>query len=63
MSPKSSAFGIVYSDANDTAFGGYFYVQCGQNLVSGAWINDEMCSSSIFMEILAVKFVLLSLVN
>ena len=31
MSPKSSAVGVVYSDASDTGFGGYF-VQCGQDL-------------------------------
>ena len=41
MSPKSSAVGVVYSDASDTGFGGYF-VQCGQDLVSGTWSDKEM---------------------
>ena len=62
MSSKSSAVGVVYSDASDNGFGGYF-VQCGQDLVSGVWSDDEMRSSSTLREILAVKFVLLSLVN
>ena len=62
MSSKSSAVGVVYSDASDSGFGGYF-VQCGVDLVSGVWSEDQMHSSSTFREILAVKFVLLSLVN
>ena len=62
MSPKSSAVGVVYSDASDSGFGGYF-VQCGVDLVSGVWSEDQMHSSSTFREILAVKFVFLSLVN
>ena len=33
------------------------------DLVSGVWSEDQMHSSSTFREILAVKFVLLSLVN
>ena len=32
MSSKFSAVGVVYSEASDTGFGGYF-VQCGQELV------------------------------
>lgn len=59
---KSSTIGVVYSDATDSGFGGYF-VQCGVDLVSGVWSEDQMHSSSTFREILAVKFVLLSLVN
>ena len=62
MSPKSSAVGVVYSDDSDSGFGGYF-VQCGVDLVSDFWSEDQMHSSSTFREILAVKFVLLSLVN
>ena len=62
MSPKSSAVGIVYSDAWDSGFGGYF-VQCSADLVSDVWSEDQMHSSSTFGEILAVKFTLLSLVN
>ena len=57
MSPKSSAIGIVYSDASDTSFGGHL-VQCGQNFVSGSWLVKEMGTSSTYREILAVKFVL-----
>ena len=60
--PKSSAVGGVYSDASDTGFGGYF-VQCGQDLVSGTWSDEEMRTSSTLREILAVKFVLLSLLD
>ena len=41
MSPKSSAVGVVYSDARDSGFGGYF-VQCGLVLVSGVWSHEEM---------------------
>ena len=62
MSPKSSAVGVVYSDACDSGFGGYF-VQCGLDLVSSVWSHEEMRTSSTFREILAVKIVLLSLVN
>ena len=62
MSPKSSAVGVVYSDASDSGFGGYF-VQCGQDLVSGTWSDEEMRTSSTLREILAVKFVLLSLLD
>ena len=60
--PKSSRVGVVYSDASDSGFGGYF-VQCGLDLVSGVWSHEEMGTRSTFREILAVKFVLLSLVN
>ena len=62
MSPKSRAVGVVYSDATDSGFGGYF-VQCGLDLVSGVWSHEEMRTSSNFREILAHNFVLLSLVN
>ena len=62
MSPKSSAVGVVYSDASDSGFGSYF-VQCGLDLVSGVWSYEKMWTCSTFRENLAVKFVLLSLVN
>ena len=62
MSPKSSAVRVIHSDARDSGFGGYF-VQCGLDLVSGVWSHEEMRTSSTFREILAIKFVLLSLVN
>ena len=38
-------------------------MQCGVDLVPGVWSHEEMRTSSTFREILAVKFVLLSLVN
>ena len=41
MSPKSSTVGVVYSDASDSGFGGYF-VQCGVDLVSGVRSGDEL---------------------
>ena len=62
MSPNSSAVGVVYSDAGDTGFRGYF-VQCGQDLVSGTWSDKGMRTSSTLREISAVKFVLLSLLD
>ena len=62
MLPKSSGVGVVYSDASDTGFGGYF-VQCSQDLVSGTWSHKEVRTSSALGEILAVKFVLLSLLD
>ena len=62
MLPKSSAVGVVYSDASETGFGGYF-VQCSQDLVSGTWSHKEVRTSSAFGEILAVKYVLLSLLD
>ena len=62
MFPKSSAVGLVYSDASDSGFGGYS-VQCGLDLVAGQWTDKEMSTSSTMREILAVKFVLLSLLH
>ena len=62
MVPKSSVVGVVYSDASDSGFGG-FSVQCGKNLVAGRWNATEMQASSTLKEILAVKYVLLSLID
>ena len=62
MSPKSSTVGIVYSDASDSGFGGYL-VQCGKERVSGSWTVDQMSGSSTLRKILAVIFVLFSLVS
>ena len=62
MRPKSSAVGLVYSDASDTGFGGYM-VQCGRDFVSGPWSPEEKSTSSTLRELLAVKYVLLSLVD
>ena len=62
MSPKSSAVAVVYSDASDTGFGDYS-VQCGVDLVAGNWSKQHMASSSTLKELLAVKFVLLSMLN
>ena len=62
MSPKSSVVPIVYSDASDTGFGGYS-VQCGVDLVAGNWSKQHLGLSSTSKELLAVKFVLLSMLN
>ena len=62
MSRKSSAVGIVYSDTSGTGFGSYF-IQCCQDLGSGTCSDKEMRTSSTLQEILAVKFVLLSLLD
>ena len=37
---RSSAVGVVYSDASDSGFGCYF-VQCGVDLVSGVWSQND----------------------
>ena len=58
MSPKSSAAAIVYSDASDTGS-----VQCGVDLVAGNWSKQHLGLSSTSKELLAVKFVLLSMLN
>ena len=58
----SQCVGVVYSDASDSGFGGYF-VQCGQNMVSGSWSDKEMRTSSTLREILAGKYVILSLLD
>lgn len=62
MVSKSSVVGVVYSDASDTGFGGYS-IQCGRDLVSGQWSPNEKQTSSTLREILAVKYVLLSLID
>ena len=62
MVPKSSAVGVVFSDASASGFGGYS-VQCGSNLVAGSWSEGESKHSSTMREILAVKYVLLSLIE
>ena len=49
MSPKSSAVGVVYSDASDSGFGGYL-VQCGLDLVSSVWSHDEICRPGLLSE-------------
>ena len=62
MIAKSSTVGLVYSDASSSGFGG-FSVQCGRECVAGSWTSEEMSGSSTLREILAVKYVLLSLVS
>lgn len=62
MIPKSSAVGIVYSDASSSGFGGYL-VQCGRECVSGSWTSAARNTSSTLREILAVKYVLMSFVS
>ena len=59
---KPSAVAVVYSAASDTGFGGYS-VQCGVDLVAGNWSKQHMVSSSTLSELLAVKFVVLSMLN
>ena len=59
---KPSAVAVVYSAASDTGFGGYS-VQCGVDLVAGNWSKRHMVSSSTLPELLAVKFVLLFMLN
>jgi hypothetical protein len=62
MSPKSSGVAVVYFDASNSGFGGYL-VHCGSEFVSGNWSKHLASSSSTLKELLAVKFVLLSLLN
>jgi hypothetical protein len=63
MIPKSSSVGLVYSDASSSGFGG-FLVQCGRpECVAGSWNREDMSVSSTLRDILAVKYVLLSLVS
>ena len=59
---KPSAVAVVYSAASDTGFGSYS-VQCGIDLAAGNWSKQHMVSSSTLTELLAVKFVLLSMLN
>ena len=62
FAPKSSSVGVVFSDASDSGFGGYL-VQCGREKVSGQWSGDQKKGSSTLREILAVKYVLISLIS
>ena len=47
---------------HDSGFGG-FSVQCGKDLVAGQYNATEMQASSTLREMLAVKYVLLSLID
>ena len=47
---------------HDSGFGG-FSVQCGKDLVAGQWNATEVQASSTLREMLAVKYVLLSLID
>ena len=62
MVPQSSCVGVVYSDANDTGFGGYL-VKCGKHEVAGSWDIHQLSFSSTLKELLAVKYVLISLID
>ena len=62
MSPESSAVAVICSDASDSGFGGYL-VQCGSEFVSSNWPKHHVSFSSTLKELLAVKFVLLSLLS
>ena len=60
MVPQSSCVGVVYSDASDTGFGGYL-VKCGKHEVARSWDIHQLSFSSTLKELLAVKYVLISL--
>ena len=62
MVPQSSCVGVVYSDASDTGFGGYL-VKCGKHEVAGSWDIHQLSFSSTLKELLAVKCVLISLID
>ena len=62
MVPQSSYVGVVYSDASDTGFGGYL-VKCDKHEVAGSWDIHQLSSSSTLKELLAVKYVLISLID
>ena len=59
---ESSSVAVVYSDASQTGFGGYL-VSCGHHEVAGHWDNNEKDTSSTMRELLAVKYVLISLIT
>ena len=62
MVPQSSCVGVVYSHASDTGFGGYL-VKCGKHEVAGSWDIHQLSFSSTLKELLAVKYVLISLID
>ena len=62
MVPQSSCVGVVYSDASDTGFGGYL-VKCGKHEVAGSWDIHQLSFSCTLKELLAVKYVLISLID
>ena len=62
MLPQSSCVGIVYSDASETGFGGYL-VKCGEHEVTGSWQEHQKLYSSTLRELLAVKYVIISLID
>ena len=53
---------IVYSDASDTGYGGYV-VETSFSTAHGMWASSEKENSSTWKELMAVKKVLLSLVE
>ena len=56
------ALRVVYSDASSTGYGGYT-VEHGMHFVSGVWSPEEAKQSSTWRELVAVKRVLLSVVD
>ena len=56
------ALRVVYSDASSTGYGGYT-VEHGMHVVSGVWSPEEAKQSSTWRELVAVKRVLLSVVD
>ena len=59
---QSSCVGIVNSDASETGFGGYL-VRCSEHEVTGLWQEHRKWLSSTLRELLAVKHVIISLID
>ena len=60
--PSPSAVRVVYSDASNTGYGGY-YVEHGGHVDNGQWTEQEAQQSSTWRELKAVRLVLESLVD
>ena len=54
---------VVYSDASDHGYGGYIAEKLGNVIARGSFTEAEAGTSSTYRELLAVKQVLISLVN
>ena len=55
--PEPSAVRVVYSDASNTGYGGY-YVEHGDRVAVGQWSPEEASQSSTWRELRAVHLVL-----
>ena len=60
--PPISTHIVMFSDASDTAFGGYLSSQ-EVAAASGMWTAEDACQSSTFRELKAIYFVLLSYID